>query len=242
PNQDKATPSMMGNVHQGVMLDQPPIFLGGQGGLVGPRKINFGCISAAGSVLRKDEEKKGRLILAGGLKNLSLPWEPGIYTQIGDIYNKNVRYISGLMALKAWYIHVRPLFCDDYLSSQLILGLGNNLDNCIHERIKRLEQFCEKLIASKNRLLDAQKNVNAIKIHDTVLSAFPKAKRKFEDASPWTSVNKNGENFIQTIENGIRRYGKNYISVIKNLSDPEKSSGSQWLLGIEEKVCQDLFI
>ncbi len=36
PNQDKATPSMMGNVHQGVFLDQSPIFLGGQGGLGGP--------------------------------------------------------------------------------------------------------------------------------------------------------------------------------------------------------------
>lgn len=33
PNQDKATASLIGNVHQGVFLDQPPIFLGGQGGL-----------------------------------------------------------------------------------------------------------------------------------------------------------------------------------------------------------------
>lgn len=32
PNQDKATPSMFGNVSQGVMLNQAPVFLGGQGG------------------------------------------------------------------------------------------------------------------------------------------------------------------------------------------------------------------
>ena len=31
PNQDKATPSLLGDVPKGVMLDQLPIFLGGQG-------------------------------------------------------------------------------------------------------------------------------------------------------------------------------------------------------------------
>jgi len=36
PNQDKATPSLLGDVPHGVMPNQRPIFLGGQGGLVGP--------------------------------------------------------------------------------------------------------------------------------------------------------------------------------------------------------------
>jgi len=36
PGQDKATPSLLGDVPNGVMLKQSPIFLGGQGGLVGP--------------------------------------------------------------------------------------------------------------------------------------------------------------------------------------------------------------
>ncbi len=38
-HQDKATPSLIGDVPRGVMLDRPPIFLGGQGGLVGPVRI-----------------------------------------------------------------------------------------------------------------------------------------------------------------------------------------------------------
>ncbi len=36
PDGDKATASLFGDVAHGVMLDQPPIFLGGQGGAVGP--------------------------------------------------------------------------------------------------------------------------------------------------------------------------------------------------------------
>ena len=42
PNQDKATPSLLGDVPRGVMLNQPPIFLGGQGGVVGPCRLDFG--------------------------------------------------------------------------------------------------------------------------------------------------------------------------------------------------------
>ena len=41
PNQDKATASLIGDVPKGVMLNQPPIFLGGQGGLVGPCRLNI---------------------------------------------------------------------------------------------------------------------------------------------------------------------------------------------------------
>src|SRR3989339_471847 len=52
PNQDKATASLLGDVPHGVMLNQPPIFLGGQGGLVGPCRFAFGCLSAAGSIIR----------------------------------------------------------------------------------------------------------------------------------------------------------------------------------------------
>ncbi|MEL7668838.1 MAG: UDP-N-acetylglucosamine pyrophosphorylase, partial [Actinomycetota bacterium] len=36
PDGDKTTPSLFGDVPRGVMLDRPPIFLGGQGGAVGP--------------------------------------------------------------------------------------------------------------------------------------------------------------------------------------------------------------
>ena len=42
PHQDKATPSLVGDVPRGVMLDRAPIFLGGQGGLVGPVRIAYG--------------------------------------------------------------------------------------------------------------------------------------------------------------------------------------------------------
>jgi len=50
PNQDKATASLVGDVSRGVLLNQNPIFLGGQGGLVGPARIAYGTVIAAGGI------------------------------------------------------------------------------------------------------------------------------------------------------------------------------------------------
>ena len=63
PDGDKTTASLIGDVPRGVMLNQPPIFLGGQGGAVGPVRLGYGTVVAAGSVLRDDAPEDGRLII-----------------------------------------------------------------------------------------------------------------------------------------------------------------------------------
>ena len=77
PNQDKATPSLLGDVPNGVMMNQRPIFMGGQGGLVGPCRIAYGTVSAAGTIVRKDQLKPDHLIIGGAGKGGSIPWKAG---------------------------------------------------------------------------------------------------------------------------------------------------------------------
>jgi len=67
PEQDKATPSLIGDVPQGVMVNRPPIFLGGQGGAVGPVRIGYGTVVKAGTILRKDVAG-GKLVGGGTLR------------------------------------------------------------------------------------------------------------------------------------------------------------------------------
>src|SRR5512139_3792542 len=62
PDGDKTTASLFGDVPRGVMLDQPPIFLGGQGGAVGPVRVGYGTVVAAGSVLLEDVLEDGKLV------------------------------------------------------------------------------------------------------------------------------------------------------------------------------------
>ena len=124
PNQDKATPSMMGDVPHGVMLDQPPIFLGGQGGLVGPCRIAFGTTIAAGSIYRKDELRPGRLLIETVGRGGSVPFVTGFYRVVKRTFINNILYIGNLFALRQWYYHVRPLFISAIFSQPLLVGLS----------------------------------------------------------------------------------------------------------------------
>lgn len=238
PNQDKATPSIMGNVHQGVMLDQPPVFMGGQGGLVGPARIGFGCISAAGSIIRKSEERPGRLIMGGGLKNGSMAWQAGVYSQPEKIIDYNLSYIGGLFALKAWYQNVRPEFAVDLFSRELVKGLQENLKMCIRERIKRLIVFGEKLKYSREVLEKRKKGQNSqtVDAHDRVLKILVQAERIFDGEAKNFYLDKNGEKFLAAITSSISRQGKNYISVIQGLDPETTAAGSSWLAAIETGI------
>ena len=53
-NGDKATPSLIGGVPQGVFLREERIFIGGASGMIGPKRIGFGSLTVAGQVIRSD--------------------------------------------------------------------------------------------------------------------------------------------------------------------------------------------
>jgi len=139
---DKATPSLIGDAVLGVLLGQPRIFLGGAGGMVGPRVVGFGSVTAAGQVLRKD-------VADGRLVAQSTPdWDEKFQT--GELarnqsrdherVQKNVRYIAELVALRAWYREVRCARAPAEV--RLVYERAIDvIEICIHERIKRLSDF-----------------------------------------------------------------------------------------------------
>ena len=145
PNQDKATPSLIGDVPRGVMLDQRPIFLGGQGGLVGPCRLDYGTVSAAGTIVRKDQLKPDHLVFGGAGKGGTIPYKPGGLGSSSRILRNNLFYIGNLMALREWYRHVRGLFISPRLPEPLHQGLLSTLDRGVQERFKRLRDYLEKL-------------------------------------------------------------------------------------------------
>ncbi len=222
PNQDKATPSMMGNVHQGVMLDQPPIFLGGQGGLVGPVRIGFGCLTGAGSIVRKDEERPDQMILAGNTRSVSLPRRSGVHPGAVRIFNHNVKYLAGLAALNAWYVHVRPVFARDDLSRKLVSGLQKTLVQSIGERIRQLEKFCDTLKASQT--------------HDRISAAMEMVGKHMDQVLDSPELPASGEILVTWLNNQVNRHDIDYIPAIQSLPRDIKTQTSQWLLNIETAV------
>jgi len=142
---DKATPSLIGDVTQGVFLRQPRIFLGGLSGIVGPQRIGFGSLTIAGQVLRR-EVPSGRIV---GDVPREIDKESGtLYESPNRILKSNLEYIGQLCALRAWYRDVRlPRISvrADYEHLRIVIRAASELLSiCIDERVQRLTRYLEE--------------------------------------------------------------------------------------------------
>ncbi len=224
PNQDKATPSIMGNVYQGVFLNNPPVFLGGQGGMVGPCKIGFGNVSAAGSIIRSDEERNGRLIFEYVQKNININQKSDTYPALNRIVKNNIFYIANLVVLKNWYKFIRSGF----LPPVILESALKIIDICIDERLKRLSQLKEKLESGlvsqpAGKLFELKKNycLNIGSIIDIILRFSEKndIEKQKRDKFLESIIKNNKEDylgFIHLFENKSIDYGVDWLESIKN--------------------------
>jgi UDP-N-acetylglucosamine diphosphorylase/glucosamine-1-phosphate N-acetyltransferase len=141
PRGDKATPSIFGDVPRGVMLDQSPIFLGGLAGVVGPTRIGYGSVLAAGGVYRADYDED-LLVLGERRRDGSTAFRSRALGAIRAKVGKNVLYLGELAALWAWYRHVRPRLAGSDRLAQAVVAAGLTMVEAnIDERVKQLERF-----------------------------------------------------------------------------------------------------
>ncbi len=237
PHQDKATASLLGDVPLGVLLDQEPIFLGGQGGLVGPCRIAFGSVVAAGIVVRKDILQRNLLLLApgGSQRVVSRPYAAAIFGPVERIIANNLTYIGNLFALRCWYHHARTPFLRRTPWGQACLeGALKRLAQCLDERIKRLGQLAAKL---SNSVQSA-----AAEGHRTDLPPFVTQERF---AQSWRTVQ---AELCATLErhpappvevgDTLRRMarGASYIEAVQALDASCKPAVVAWLQGVVDET------
>lgn len=144
PHQDKATASLVGDVPRGVLLNERAIFLGGQGGMVGPLKIEYGTIIGAGVVQRKDVLKPNHLVISAAPPAMALEFDPKVYGNVGRVVTRNLEYLGNLYALEIWYRNVRRAFLPEPLYAGALARLADAFD----ERMKRLGEFAAKVAVS----------------------------------------------------------------------------------------------
>lgn len=239
PNQDKATPSLIGDVPRGVMLDQRPIFLGGQGGLVGPSRLAYGTVVAAGTIYRKDELRPGRMLFERGVKGRNIPFAPGVYGNIRRIVHNNVIYVANLYALVQWYRHVRSQFVNADLPEPLYQGLLGNLDHVIDERIRCLKGLSEKMVCSAAQYKKPAKEVAATKLliqKQEFVENWPKMEVTFEALRDYGGKTDQRDAFLASILRVVQDGGGDYIHTIKSLNETQKAAGTRWLQGIVDHV------
>ena len=236
PRQDKATASLIGDVPRGVMLDQAPIFLGGQGGLVGPARIAYGTIIPAGTICRRDILTENQLYVPPAVES----GEPrmmiqGQYLGIRRTVKNNLIYIGNLHALKAWYRHVRKRFMSGSSYDQACWqGAIKRLDDALAERIKRLGELAEKMPRSLE-IADSGKNLpEDIRLQqESLIKEWPAIQRKLEQG-PSESIGAAARELFHSewekIEEGP------YIEAVLKISSAAKTAGAGWLQSIVDSA------
>jgi UDP-N-acetylglucosamine/UDP-N-acetylgalactosamine diphosphorylase len=152
PHQDKATASLIGDVPRGVLLNQPAIFLGGQGGLVGPATIEYGTVIPAGQIWRGDVTTPGRLVAKPAFRSaIDMPYDPRQYGGVRRVLQNNLRYIGNIVALDLWYRAVRARFmAADPVRAACHAGARRRLAEILDERLTRLDELAQKVGGTLN--------------------------------------------------------------------------------------------
>jgi len=233
PHGDKATPSLFGDVPRGVMLDQEPIFLGGQGGAAGPIRMEYGVVTAAGVICRMDLLAPGRLLYESPSRGRSQrKFHRGLYGDIGRAVGNNMIYLGNLIAMKEWYRHVRVWFMkNEPFSCACYDGALRALDGMIQERMKRMDELAEnmdKSICIAGTVCCGNSAKEPYRSQRRFAGKWPSAgeqiARKIYGSDEFPALR---GKFLRNIEHA--KHGSSYVERIGSLTPAARAAGSAWL-------------
>ncbi len=231
PGQDKATASLLGDVPEGVMLNRPPIFLGGQGGLVGPCRLAYGTVTAAGTIWRKDELRPGHLLFGGARREGGMPYRPGAFRTGRRIVTNNIVYIANLAALVQWYRHVRSMFVGEGFPEALLAAAIELLQGAVAERVRRLGDLLQPSPAAA-----APEGGEGGGRGEIFKGGWPEA-AAFLGAAPRVAGDAAVRDpFLQAADAARQQGGNDYLAAVKGFSAQTAAAGTRWLQGIVDRV------
>lgn len=240
PHQDKATASLLGDVPRGVMLKEPPIFLGGQGGLVGPARIGFGTVIAAGCVWREDCPEGGKLLTGEARPASAAAFHPGLYGDIRRKVTNNVLYYANLLALRQWYEHARSSFPGDReMGDALCRGAKEVLETALAERLSRFRALAEKMERSlelAERLLPENVRGDILRQQRELLERWPELEACMTNRCEENAGLEERDGFLGELVRAQAEHGDDYIGVIRALNGDASSLGTEWLRQVVDDV------
>lgn len=237
PDGDKSTASLIGDVPRGVMLNQPPIFLGGQGGIVGPVRIGYGDVVAAGTILRKDVEEENKLVFGKSMAGEIKDRHPNSYPSLPRVVKNNIIYLASLAALEQWYMYIRrPFFAKQEFGDLVYAGAMRNLALGKDERIKRLQAMATKVESTLGKYSDQP----ALDVGKREFRSAAGALQDIFDVNRAASLGVNlRDDFVSKAAAHITGNGLKYIDFIKSLPTEVSKLGTQWLAAIVNDLCED---
>ena len=244
PNQDKATPSLVGDVPRGVMLNQPSIFLGGQGGLVGPLRIGYGTVIAAGVVCRTDCPEGGIILKDARTARKTVTFHEGFYGDVRRRVLNNLFYIANLIALQEWYRHFRkPFFHGDLFGEALYGGVRTVLAQALEERVRRLGELAGKMERSRTvgKRIGSGKKDNALLLRqkEEFQRAWPEIRDRLEEAAGKEGKSRERQAFLEAFEEEAAGKSRHYLDAVRGLDRKTARLGTLWLQALVAGIVRD---
>ncbi|HOW97775.1 MAG TPA: UDP-N-acetylglucosamine pyrophosphorylase [Kiritimatiellia bacterium] len=237
PHQDKATPSLIGDVPRGVMLDRPAIFLGGQGGLVGPVRIAFGTVIPAGQICRRDILEENRLYAGapaagdGGLR----PYSAQLYRSVARVVRNNLVYIGNIWALRRWYEQVRkPWMTGDPIAQACYEGAVARLDEVLEERVKRLGDLAGRMAKSLELAKKESLPEPVLARQRELMERWPEMEAVLKRGPGEGTGAADRDGFLQAWSAADR--GAGYLKAIAALPENARRAGSAWLQALVDEL------
>jgi acetyltransferase-like isoleucine patch superfamily enzyme len=235
PAGDKATPSLFGDATRGVFLREPRIFLGGNAGAVGPLRVGYGSVLAAGSVYRHDYGE-GMLALGEGARAESRKIDVERIRGARPKVRKNLEYLAELVALHAFHAAVRArLAGPDPVRAALVEAGAASLRESIAERIRQLEKLALVLARSAGKLAEGASGT-APTLDDEIEYQRGFAAR-LEGAKAVLAGPGSGEpdpdrdRLLATVPAA----GAEYLAWVRGLSADDVAAGRRWLGGVRAR-------
>lgn len=235
PNQDKATASLIGDVANGVMLNKPPIFLGGQGGLVGPSRIGYNTVIAAGVIYREDCPQGNMLLRSKSKKKEDLDFYPGLYWNVKRRVINCIEYIANIMALRQWYIFIRKKFFQkSELEKKLYEGAIEKIEIILDERIKRFKSLSSKMkksIGLFKSISDERMSEKLLNQKKELLENIGDIENVFNQYLKYSGNTDMRNEFLKDVDSST-----DYIKMIKHLDKKSSEIGTSWLRSIINEI------
>ncbi len=227
------------------MLKERPIFLGGQGGLVGPARIGFGTVIAAGEVWRGDCPEGGKLLGGGGQAFSDKAFHPGLYGDIRRRVTNNVLYLANLLALRQWYLHVRGSFPGDpdmpEAGDALWKGALETLEAAIAERLARFKALAEKMEKSQElgeRFLSEASRGDILRQQRELRERWPELESALTDRREAEAGRQERDEFLARLVPVRAEQGNDYLRVIRSLDGDLASLGTLWLRRVVDSAAE----
>jgi UDP-N-acetylglucosamine/UDP-N-acetylgalactosamine diphosphorylase len=230
PRGDKATGSALGSAVDGVFLDRPRLFVGGNGSLVGPLAADFGAVTLAGGRYTRR--------LAPGL-NAADPAPPGLeldldlYGSVKRVFDSQVHLIGELAALDAWYGHVRSALARGRPEREELYRRGREaVRRNLTERIGQLEALAGRMERSAGLLERRAPGDARIPQQRALAAAWPAVNSHLQgfDRAPEPPPE-----FLRAVERAAAGSAA-YTSAVAALPAEARVAGRGWLAAVKGRV------